>query len=221
MMNSYLDLGEGPGDRPFPSPAVRLGRCDAHHQRRQSSDRETGRSWRVFAADGRPLVSGSSHGGGFSASDNDRTRRGYSFGKLGADAVVYFPWDVDRTFWEVLDVDHGKLLRNAVLWATNEPAPVSVKGAGVLDLSIWPQKNSMTVHLVNLTNPMMMKGPVREIIPVPRQQVRILIPHRAASPRSTCWWQSRRFPIGKTRDSIDLEIPAIDLHEVIAIDFAS
>jgi hypothetical protein len=36
--------------------------------------------------------------------------------------VIYFPWDIDRTFWEVLDVDHGRLLANAVAWATNEPA---------------------------------------------------------------------------------------------------
>ena len=56
-------------------------------------------------------------------------------------------------------LDHAKLLRNAVLWATNETAPVTVEGQGVLDISIWGQKNSMTVHLVNLTNPMMMKGP--------------------------------------------------------------
>ena len=31
----------------------------------------------------------------------------------------------------------------------------------------------MTVHLVNLTNPMMMKGPLREFIPSPPQRVRI------------------------------------------------
>ena len=40
--------------------------------------------------------------------------------EVGAGRVVYFPWDIDRTFWEVLGVDHGKLLRNAVEWATNE-----------------------------------------------------------------------------------------------------
>lgn len=86
------------------------------------------------------------------------------------------PCDIDRTFWEVLDVDHGKLLRNAVLWATAEPSPITVKGPGVLDVSVWTQKDSMTVHLVNLTNPMMMKGPVREIIPIPGPQVAIRIP---------------------------------------------
>jgi Hypothetical glycosyl hydrolase 6/Beta-galactosidase trimerisation domain len=94
----------------------------------------------------------------------------------GQSRVVYFPGDIDRTFWEVLDVDHAKLLRNAVLWATNEPAPVTVEGQGILDISIWAQKSSMTVHLVNLTNPMMMKGPVREIVPIANQKVRIQIP---------------------------------------------
>ena len=38
--------------------------------------------------------------------------------------VAYFPWDIDRTFWEVLSVDHFKLLRNTVQWATNEPPMV-------------------------------------------------------------------------------------------------
>jgi len=141
--------------------------------------------------------------------------------EIGRGRVVYFAWDLDRTFWEVLDVDHGKLLRNAVRWATDEPAPVSVKGAGVLDLSIWRQKNSLTVHLVNLTNPMMMKGPLREIIPVSRQQVRILIPNSQHIAKVHLLVANQSIPYRRDSDSVDLEIPAIDLHEVIAIDFAS
>ena len=85
--------------------------------------------------------------------------------EVGKGRVVYFPWDIDRTFWEVLSPDHGKLLRNAVEWAANEPRPVTVTGPGMLDVAVWRQKDSMTVHLVNLTNPMMMKGPLREFIP--------------------------------------------------------
>ncbi len=78
--------------------------------------------------------------------------------------IVYFPWDIDRTFWEVLSTDHFKLLRNAVEWATNEAPVVTVTGPGVLDVTVWRQNASLTVHLVNLTNPMMMKGPVRELL---------------------------------------------------------
>ena len=36
-----------------------------------------------------------------------------------AGRVAYYPFDLDRTFWEVLCVDHFKLLRNTVEWATN------------------------------------------------------------------------------------------------------
>ena len=34
--------------------------------------------------------------------------------EVGRGRVIYFPWDIDRVFWEVLAVDHGTLLRNAV-----------------------------------------------------------------------------------------------------------
>src|SRR5207248_2246347 len=96
--------------------------------------------------------------------------------ELGPSRVVYFPWDIDRVFWEVMCVEHGQLLRNAVEWASNEEKPVTVTGPGVLDVTIWRQKESMTVHLVNLTNPMMMKGPFRELIPVAEQKLRVKLP---------------------------------------------
>jgi len=45
----------------------------------------------------------------------------------------------------------------------------------VLDVTVWRQEHSMTVHLVNLTNPMMMKGPFRELLPV-SAEVSVKIP---------------------------------------------
>ncbi len=135
--------------------------------------------------------------------------------------VVYFPGDIDRTFWEVLDVDHGKLLRNAVEWATNEPAPVTVEGQGRSGCVRVEQKNSMTLHLVNLTNPMMMKGPLREVIPLPNQEVSILIPEgrRVSAVRLLVAGGSP--PYRKDGASIRLTVPSIGVHEVIALDFVS
>jgi hypothetical protein len=140
--------------------------------------------------------------------------------EVGHGRVVYFPGDIDRTFWEVLDVDHGKLLRNAVLWATNEPAPVTVEGKGVLDISVWGQKNSMTVHLVNMTNPMMMKGPVREVIPLANQQISIQVPEgrRVARVRLLVAGGDAHHQQG--RGAIHLTLPSIGVHEVVAVDFA-
>ena len=101
--------------------------------------------------------------------------------ELGRGRVAYIPWDIDRTFWEVLSPDHGRLLRNVLTWAMNqEAAPVEVDGRGIVDVTVWRQQGSMTVHLVNLTNPMMMKGPLREIIPIGPLTVRVRVPERPA-----------------------------------------
>ena len=139
--------------------------------------------------------------------------------QIGRGRVVYFPFDLDRTFWEVLDVDHGKLLRNAVLWASGEPQPLTVKGPGLLDVSIWSQKGSMTVHLVNLTNPMAMKGPLREIVPLSRQQLSVTIPAGRRIARARLLVAGAEVAFKRDRDVVQLDVPSIDLHEVVAFDF--
>jgi hypothetical protein len=132
--------------------------------------------------------------------------------------VIYFPWDIDRTFWEVLSVDHGKLLRNAVEWATNEEPLVTVTGPGVLDVTLWRQKNSMTIHLVNLTNPMMMKGPIRELIPVGPQKVRVRLPE-GTKPRRVRLLAADTTPkLDRAGQQVTLVVPSVLDHEVIAID---
>jgi hypothetical protein len=139
--------------------------------------------------------------------------------QFGKGRVVYFPGDVDRTFWQVLSTDHAKLLRNAVEWAANEPAPLSVEGAGVLDVAIWEQKNSMTIHLVNLTNPMMMKAPLREIIPISRQRVAFRVPSSRRVARVHLLVAARDVPYRAEGSTVSLEVPSIQLHEVVAVDF--
>jgi hypothetical protein len=139
--------------------------------------------------------------------------------EVGKGRVVYFPWDIDRVFWEVLSVDHWKLLRNAVDWATNEPRPVEVAGPGTLDVTMWRQKESLTVHLVNLTNPMMMKGPIREFVPVPPQKVTVRIPEGRKARRVQLLVSGKTLPVREANGNITLTIPSILDHEVVAIDF--
>jgi hypothetical protein len=138
--------------------------------------------------------------------------------ETGKGRVVYFPWDIDRTFWEVLSVDHAKLLRNAVDWAANEPPPVTVTGPGVLDITIWRQASSLTVHLVNLTNPMMMKGPLREFLPTPPQNVSVRLPDGAKVKRVQLLVSAQVPRVRESNGSVSLTIPSIVDHEVIAID---
>src|SRR5207247_5565040 len=132
--------------------------------------------------------------------------------------VIYFPWDIDRTFWEVLCVDHFKLLRNAVEWATNEPPLVTVIGPGLLDVTVWQQKNSMTVHLVNLTNPMMMKGPVRELMPVGPQKVQVRLPDGVKARKVRLLAANKTLRSDRSGRHLALTVPSILDQEVVAID---
>jgi hypothetical protein len=166
---------------------------------------------RTVAADVRRLTSHSQ------SSRKPESRDLDSYEKPGR--VVYFPWDIDRTFWEVLCVDHFKLLRNAVKWATNEEPPVTVTGPGVLDVTLWQQKNSMTVHLVNLTNPMMMKGPIRELIPVGPQKLRVRLPDGAKPRKVHLLAAEKTLKVARAGQHLEFTVPSILDHEVVAIDF--
>ncbi len=132
--------------------------------------------------------------------------------------VVYFPFDLDRTFWEVLCVDHGKLLRNAVNWATGEAPLVQVTGPGVLDVTVWRQPDSMTVHLVNLTNPMMMKGPTRELIPIGPQAVRLRLPEGAMTKGVHLLVAEQSLLAAQDGRDLTVTVSSILDHEIVAID---
>ncbi len=137
---------------------------------------------------------------------------------MGRGRVAYFPWDIDRTFWDVLSVDHLRLLRNTIRWALDEPPVVEVTGPGVLDVTAWRQRDSITVHLVNLTNPMMMKGPLREVIPVGPERVRLRLPEGVRPTRVQLLTAGLTPPLDVSGGVLTVTVPSIDVHEVIAID---
>jgi len=138
--------------------------------------------------------------------------------ELGESRIVYFPWDIDRVYWEVLCVDHGRLLQNAVAWTTTEASVVKVTGPGVLDVTVWRQAASMTVHLVNLTNPMMMKGPFRELMPVGAQEVRVRVPNGVTVTGVHLLDANQSLPIRMVGPYLVADVPRILDHEVVAID---
>jgi hypothetical protein len=137
---------------------------------------------------------------------------------LGRSRVVYFPWDIDRTFWDVLAEDHLTLLKNAVAWAANEPRPVEVSGPGVFDVTLFRQRGSTTVHLVNLTNPMMMKGPLRELIPIGPLDVRVRLANGARPSKVSLLTAGTSVPVQIENGALHVNVPSVSVHEVIAID---
>jgi hypothetical protein len=143
--------------------------------------------------------------------------RGLYLTEKGKSRIAYFPGDIDRTFWQIMCADHLKLLRNTILWALNEEPVIEVKGPGVMDVTVWQQERSMTVHLVNLTNPMMAKGPFREFIPV-HAEIKMKIPP-GTKVEDIHYLVSREIPTFKIEENtVFLKVSAIKDHEIIGFD---
>ena len=88
----------------------------------------------------------------------------------------------------------------------------------MLDVTVWRQKDSLTVHLVNLTNPMMMKGPVRELIPVGEQRVRLRMPEGLKAKSVKLLVAGTTPSVREASGWLELVVPSVLAHEVVAID---
>jgi Hypothetical glycosyl hydrolase 6/Beta-galactosidase trimerisation domain len=139
-------------------------------------------------------------------------------GNTSSGRVAYFPSDIDRTFWEVLAEDHLKLLRNIVEWAINEHPVLEVTGPGLLDVTAWHDRNAIVIHLVNLTNPMAMKGPYRDFFPIAEQKIRTTLPERVNAGSVHLLVRAKGAEIQRNGRDLMITVPSILDHEVVAID---
>jgi hypothetical protein len=118
----------------------------------------------------------------------------------------------------VLSGDHLKMMRNTLLWAHDEPAAVEVDGPGLLDVTLWKNAGSITVHLVNLTNPMAMKGPYRDFFPVGPHTVRLRLPGDVKAKKARLLAAGKEAAIERAAGVVSVAVPAILDHEVVAIE---
>lgn len=131
--------------------------------------------------------------------------------------VAYIPWNIGEIFWEVLAVDHARLIRNTVLWALGRAPEVETHGQGVVDLALWHGPDATAVALFNLTNPMMMKGPVRDNFPIGAQTVSVAVPagRRAISAHLAVAGREVAFTTAAGR--VVVEIPGVERLELLRV----
>jgi hypothetical protein len=135
-----------------------------------------------------------------------------------AGRVAYFPFDIDRTFWEVLSADHLKMMRNTVLWANDEAPVFEVDGPGLLDVTAWRNAGSITMHFVNLTNPMAMKGPYRDFFAVGPQRIRLNVPSNVSIKGAKLLVAGTVVPVERAGSTLTFTVPSVLDHEVVAIE---
>jgi hypothetical protein len=138
--------------------------------------------------------------------------------QVGRGRVVYLPMDLDRSFAELGHGDHLTLLRAMLNWAHEEAHPLQIDGPGLLDIACWRQEKSITAHLVNLNNPMAMRGSYREAIRTGPYRVRLQLPKGSRAARARLLTAEADVTHRATDGWVEVEVPHVDFHEVVAID---
>jgi hypothetical protein len=128
---------------------------------------------------------------------------------------VYIPWNIGEIFWEVFAVDHARLIANAVNWALGKTSRVTVEGPGVIDLAMRDNGQAIALSLFNLTNPMMMKGPIRENFPLAAQTVSIEVPDGKSVAKAWLVVADRAAEFNVKDGRALVEVPGIERLEVL------
>ena len=133
----------------------------------------------------------------------------------GGGRTVYIPWNIGAIFWEVLAQDHGKLIANAVRWALNKTPDVVITGQSVLDVAVRANAHGMAVVLNNITNPMMMKGPIREVFPVGKHEVSVSVPKGRTLSKATLLVSGKTPKVTPGIGRVTVDVPGVDTLEVV------
>ena len=103
--------------------------------------------------------------------------------------------------------------------AAGAPGRTTLVAGGALRVPFAAmKKKSMTVHLVNLTNPMFMKGPIRELIPISEQKIRVRLPRDKKVGKVQLLISGKPVRGQISGEYLSVIVTSILAHEVVAID---
>lgn len=129
--------------------------------------------------------------------------------------VVYFGFNLGSVFWEALQADHGLLIANAVRWALRDRPQVRIDGPGLIDVAVRQNDEGLAVTLVNLTNPMAMRGAIRETIPLTRQRIEVRLPKGVTRASGRLLVADREIDVDVRDGLAAVDVPTIGLLEAV------
>jgi hypothetical protein len=136
----------------------------------------------------------------------------------GRGRVAYMPADIDRRYALEHLPDHAALLANIIRWASDDAAPLTVRGVGLIDCHLYEQPGRTILHLVNLTSEATWRAPVDELIRVGPFDVSVRVPRGMSRPSARLLVSGRPVPVTLDGEQARLTVESILDHEVIAID---
>jgi hypothetical protein len=134
----------------------------------------------------------------------------------GASRLVYFPGDIDRSYWRSQNMDLERLLINSLRWVLRD-APVSVTGDGMAEVFAWKTKPGFAIHVLNYTNPDMLRGWFNNVYPLGPQRVRVTLPSGVGVSKVHLLAAGRDISSKRTGQTLEFTIPDVRDYEVAAV----
>ena len=135
----------------------------------------------------------------------------------GTSRLAYIPGDVDRSYWRSGNPDLSRILRNIVGWLVRDRVPVGVEGDGMLEVFAWETEPGFALHLLNYTNPNMLRGWFTATYPVGAQKVRAQLPARVNGDRVELLRAGTTVPLRRDGSVVEFTIPGVRDYEVAVI----
>jgi hypothetical protein len=98
-----------------------------------------------------------------------------------------------------------------------DQAPVTVTGDGILEVFAWETDPGFALHLLNYTNPNMLRGWFTALYPVGSQAVHAELPERIAGNRVALLRTGISVPLKRKGRKIEFAVPAVRDYEVAVI----
>ena len=135
--------------------------------------------------------------------------------------TVYLAFNIGEVYWRALQSDHGRLIANAVRWALGGQPRVQVEGNGLIDLAVQEGPGELAVSVVNLSNPMAMRGQAHELLPLHDQQVELRLPAGATVIDAHLLVADRPQPVQQDGTTARIHLDSVDLIEVVHLRWSS
>ncbi len=138
----------------------------------------------------------------------------------GKSRTVWFPGDIERTYWITGHSDLLRLLHNAIRWVSHDERVVQVEGPGLIEMFCWETAPGYAVHLLNYNTPNAFHGWLQSENPLGPQRVTMTLPN-GVNVKTVELLRSGQKPAFAFQDQVlQFTVPSLGEYEVAAITVA-
>jgi hypothetical protein len=139
---------------------------------------------------------------------------------VGKGRVIHFPWQPDLIGFRYGFRDLFRLLANAVRQAPNWEDIVTVKGPGLIDISVMEKSDRLVISLVNFSAPGSFntgqRRIIEELIPLHGLELTVKVPPAFRGDTARLVFAETDIPVKRLEsDRISLVIPRLDAMETV------